>query len=57
MSGCPTCGGFADRHDQIAHDDGPNWITCRLCEGEGVVCEGDFDWTCPECQGDGGMEP
>lgn len=34
----------------------PDWITCKTCEGDGTVREGEFDWTCPDCDGDGGYE-
>ena len=57
MTGCQTCGGFGNRHDPVAHDAEPGWVTCPTCKGDGCVRD-DFnlDVTCPDCNGDGGLE-
>jgi DnaJ-class molecular chaperone len=46
------------KHDPIAHDAEPTWITCRTCLGDGCIRDtNNLDVTCPDCRGDGGIEP
>lgn len=32
------------------------WVECHVCEGSGIITEGQFDFDCPRCDGDGGWE-
>ena len=58
MTGCETCGGYGNRHDPIAHNWAPEWVTCPTCKGEQTIRDAhDLDVTCPECDGGGGWEP
>lgn len=57
VTACALCGGYGMKHDPIAHDAEPPWITCPECDGEGTVLDRyGLDWTCEGCEGDGGME-
>jgi DnaJ-class molecular chaperone len=45
------------KHDPIAHDAEPAWVTCQLCDGDGCTRDtNDLHVTCTDCLGDGGWE-
>ena len=56
MSGCNVCAGFGDRHDPIAHNWAPQWVTCPTCKGEQTIRDALGVVPCGDCAGDGGWE-